>query len=353
MGLQRVKSKLCRRAAAVQTYSREIPVKELSRTGIVLAIINLVLVVYFVVIGAGDGLGMIFVIDFPAYLVLMGLNKLFPEPGSMTGVFLVYILALVILGGLQWYGVGWFIDRLGAKLFPKLQPKVSVAFVLICLFALAFFLTDFGRALVWLLFDSLEGDPPVPAMSEIVIPPDAEIVATTAAGTIKIRSGKGLRRYYTWDGETRSVVMRANKMRWYGSLGIDSPAEPIRWMPVNGISGAVLSESQKKFDTIVEAENWLHQSCTGCVYTDYGLVVQLEKRTPYLFVEVLQILVGGKILSPFQETAFQGESVAEIAEMRLKWGNELDRKFYMDGKKPEKLNGSNNSAIVTSWDNSK
>jgi hypothetical protein len=206
--------------------------------------------------------------------------------------------------------VGWRED--------KMKKGISIlVVVLILFFGAAFVLfTNTGIGLLSLIQNWKGGDPPIPPKNEVVMPPNATIEAMTETGTIVIKSGKGLKRYYTWDGITRSVVMWPRPKRWYGSLGIYYPGPGSHWLPKhNGISRGVLQEGQRHYKTVEGAMVWI-KKCSGwnpTVYRDDGLLVAYGKTLgrEQLNVGVWQILINGK--------------------------------------KPDRLEESNNAAIRTSW----
>jgi hypothetical protein len=197
---------------------------------------------------------------------------------------------------------------------------IGVIVILLVMFFAGFVFftfTNMGVGIVEMATNALKGDPPVPTINEIVMPQNATITATTDSGTIIIKSGRGLKRYYTWDGATRSVVMWPRTERWYGSFGIYYPGPGSHWVSNHGITRGVLEEGQRYFNTLEEAGVWLKkEQWLPCVYNDSGLAVCFGKSPgrEQLNVDVWQIYIGGK--------------------------------------KPAKLNGSRNSAITTSWDNS-
>lgn len=231
-----------------------------------------------------------------------------------------------------------------------------IAIMSVVLFAgfIFFTFTNMGVGLIQMASNTLKGDPPVPSINEIVMPPNATITVTTDSGTIIIKSGRGLKRYYTWDGATRSVVMWPRSERWFGSFGIYYPGPGSNWIPVNDISRGVVQEGQQNFDTIEEAETWLNKDCQHCVYNDGGLVVCFFKVPDrgQLNVDVWQIYIGGKTLSPYKESTYRAEHPAEkLSKAAEEFESRYRRNYYTDGKKPTKLKGSTNSAIMTSWDN--
>ena len=199
----------------------------------------------------------------------------------------------------------------------KVRLIFDIVLMLGCAAGFFVLFTNTGAGLVESLSNWEKGDPPIPTKNEIVMPPNATIEATTKTGTIVIKSGRGLKRYYTWDGITRSVVMWPRSKRWYGSLGIYYPGPGSHWLPKhNGISRGVLEEGQQHFKTTQEAMEWLHKHSKWypTVYRDDGLVVSFGKnlKREQINVDVWQI--------------------------------------YVNGKKPIKLEGSRNDAIKTSWD---
>ena len=142
--------------------------------------------------------------------------------------------------------------------------------------------------------------------NEIVMMEGDEIIATNIRyGTISIKAGKGFVRYYTWDGQTRSVEMIPRKERWYGSLGIYFPGAGNHWKENNKITRGVLDEGQLNFNSIDDALRFLHHPSRldgSTVYNDNGLVVSWSKainpndggRGSTLSVDVWQVLIQGQ-----------------------------------------------------------
>lgn len=241
----------------------------------------------------------------------------------------------------------------------KIILFVCVGIFILIIGAYFFLFTNIGLGLSSVFDNWKQGDPPVPLKNEIVMPPNATITAETKTGTITIKSGKGLKRYYSWDGVTRSVVMWPRLTRWYGSLGIYYPGPGSHWLPkYNGISRGVLDEGQQHFDTYEEAILWLNKKCRQCVYNDSGLVVCFSKnlRREQINVDVWQIYIGGETPSQYQESDFHQKS-AEIFGRSLKekeinqiYGWRKNRIYRTGGNKPAKLDGSNSNAITISWE---
>jgi ankyrin repeat protein len=133
--------------------------------------------------------------------------------------------------------------------------------------------------------------------NEIVMSPGMVITATTPAGTIVVTAVDDLTRSYSWEGATRSVEMWPREERWYGSLGLYYPGPGDHWKAHNGITRGVLEEGQQHFKTVEEALQWIHsRTWMPYVYRDDGLVVGWSKTLPrrQLNVEVWQILINGK-----------------------------------------------------------
>lgn len=202
--------------------------------------------------------------------------------------------------------------------------------------------TNTGFGLIEFVNNQRKGDPQTPTLNEIVMPPYSMIEVTTPEGKIAIKSGKGLKRYYSWDGVTRFVVMEPRTTRWYGSLGLYYDGPGFHWIGHNGIKRGVLQEGQQHFDTINEALAWLNrQSNSDCVYRDDGLVVCCSKNLDryQLNVDVWQIYLEGKTQSEYQERG--GDRI---------WVNSKNNIYKIGGHKPTKLEGSKNELIRTSWD---
>lgn len=235
----------------------------------------------------------------------------------------------------------------------KTAKVILISFALLIFLAYFALFTNTGGGLIESLDNWRKGDPPIPTINEVVMPADTTIVATTKAGAITIKSGRGLKRYYSWDGATRSVVMWPRPGRWYGSFGMYYPGPGFHWIGHNGIKRGVLDEGQQHFNTVDEAVAWLklpyHEDC---VYRDDGLVVCYSKRPEryQLNVDVWQIYVEGKATSEYKESA--GDRIwayDEKAKPEI-FKNSKSTTYYVGGHKPSKLPGSNNDAIHTSWD---
>jgi hypothetical protein len=94
---------------------------------------------------------------------------------------------------------------------------------------------------------------------EIVMTPGMQITARTEKGEITIRAGEGFKRFYTWDGETRSATLWARNNRWLGSLDINYPGPGQHWKSNHGITRGVLEEGVLWFKTLDDALAWIER----------------------------------------------------------------------------------------------
>lgn len=195
-----------------------------------------------------------------------------------------------------------------------MKKKLLTIIVLVTIFV--FFNVNFG--LLERFQNWIEAEPPISIKNEIVMPPQSTIKAETPNGLITIKSGKGLKRFYTWNGETRHVIMIPREERWYGSLGLYYPGTGFHWnVTKDGIKRGVLEEGQQHFKSKNEALKWIQkQVYWGAVYRDDGLLVQFNKTGAPAYT----LSVGV-------------------------W------QIYIDGEKPKQLDGSKNNSISISWDN--
>lgn len=137
----------------------------------------------------------------------------------------------------------------------------------------------------------------LPPKNEVVMSPGMRITASTATGTIAITAVDELTRLYTWEGASRSVEMTPRHARWYGSLGLYYPGPGDHWAEHHGITRGVLEEGQQHFKSVEEALKWIKErDWSPLVYRDDGLLVSYGKTLPrkQLDVEVWQVLVNGK-----------------------------------------------------------
>jgi len=184
--------------------------------------------------------------------------------------------------------------------------------------------------------------PSVPQENEIVMTKGTKITAITRTGTITITAESGLKRSYSWEGATRSVIMYPRKGRWFGSMGVYYPGPGNHWKEHNGITRGVLEEGQQHFDSLEDAVGWLKIRSNYCVYRDDGLVVCFSK-TPKRYqinVDVWQIYIGGNTASKYQETVVDKNGSFKHSDIRL------NKVCYVGGIKPKNLAGSQNEKII-------
>ena len=132
---------------------------------------------------------------------------------------------------------------------------------------------------------------------ELVMQPGMTITAQTNTGIIAIIPGPNLMRTYAWEGASRSAMLFPRTERWYGSLGAYYPGPGDHWAEHNGITRGVLQEGQQHFGSEQQATDWLRKQSDyyPTVYRDDGLVVSFGKvlSRRQLNVEVWQILIQG------------------------------------------------------------
>ena len=194
--------------------------------------------------------------------------------------------------------------------------------------------------------------PNVPDKNEIVMHKGMTITAITPSGGIIIAAGDGLERSYKWDGATRSFVASPMRARWFGSMGIrHGAAVGDHWKEHNGITRGYFEEGQQHFDTIEDALEWLKipYNSINCVYKSDGLVVCYSKnlKRRQINIYVWQILIGGKIVSEFQETYHEAhiQSKAERFSDPSKSYKQLKNICHVGGEKPKSLPGSQDHKI--------
>jgi hypothetical protein len=211
-------------------------------------------------------------------------------------------------------------------------------------------------AIVSLSFIVLAGcNTPIPSYNETVMSEGEKISITNEYGTMTITAGKWLKRCYTWDGETRCVIMEPRYPRWYGSMGLYYPGPGEHWRSNHGITRGVLQEGQMHFDTQEEAEAWLGLGYNhDCIYTSDGLIVCYSKipERKQINVNVWQIYIDGTEFSKYQctQTERVGYYDPEMLPPILK---ELNKKpVYVGGHKPENLRGNQNDKIKVEFPNS-
>jgi hypothetical protein len=165
---------------------------------------------------------------------------------------------------------------------------------------------------------------------EAVMVEGMSISFTNSHGSMTVTAGKGFERQYTWAGDTRTVIMIPRKKRWYGSLGMYNPGAYIKgeleqWKEHDGIKRYVVEEGQRHFTNATEAVEWTRHGSGApdnldYIYNDTGLVVGMDKQP--------------RSLEERTNTDFPGTLEVDV------W------QIYINGKKPQKLEGSSNASIT-------
>jgi len=140
--------------------------------------------------------------------------------------------------------------------------------------------------------------------NEMVMPANMQITAETPVGTITITAGQGFDRCYTWEGATGCIELTRDVERWLGRLGANAPGNPYLWRVHNGINRIVADEGQQHFSSVDELRSWLRLFTAGygqpfeepLVYRDDGLMVGWAKVPAryQLAVDVWQIYINGR-----------------------------------------------------------
>jgi len=154
--------------------------------------------------------------------------------------------------------------------------------------------------------------PPVPHDSPLragplpAIPPLTQVTAHTPLGVLRITSGHGLLRTYTWDGVSRSLELIPPDPGPYGERSFHTRVfrhgERVPWHDWedhSGITRGEAWESRKDFSTLAEADAWLakqQNETMPYVWTNDGLVVGWSTDVDWrsLTVEIYQILIQGE-----------------------------------------------------------
>jgi hypothetical protein len=136
---------------------------------------------------------------------------------------------------------------------------------------------------------------------EIVMSANMQITAETPVGTITITAGQGFNRCYTWEGATGCIGLGPQEAPW---LGLAAEGNPFLWRTHNGINRIVVIEGQQHFSSVDEFKKWTGFFRRGyfkrvdepLVYRDDGLLVGWSKvlARRLLDVDVRQIYINGR-----------------------------------------------------------
>ena len=137
---------------------------------------------------------------------------------------------------------------------------------------------------------------------EIVMTKGMEITTETQTGIMKILAGDGFERRFSWDSCERTVILEPRDKRWLGDFGIYHGGFSIpevgywTWKECDGIARPVVTEGQQHFKSEDQALAWISsQKWIMPVYTSDGLVVGWRKvpERKQLSVNITQIYING------------------------------------------------------------
>ncbi|MBC2737705.1 MAG: hypothetical protein HF981_25325 [Desulfobacteraceae bacterium] len=140
---------------------------------------------------------------------------------------------------------------------------------------------------------------------ETVLSQGIKICAEDKGSNICIVAGKNNERTISLDGKTQSINLVAREKRWHGKLGLLSPGHPgDLWKDDDGVTMATIQESQIHYKSIEAVEksllNPFKKEWGGhIVYNDEGLLLQWKKtqmseRQSILDLSIFQILINGE-----------------------------------------------------------
>lgn len=136
-------------------------------------------------------------------------------------------------------------------------------------------------------------------INEVVMTPGMTITVVNSIGKLVIIAGENYLRSFSWDGDTRSVIMKPRKDRWNGSLGIYYPGNGSHWKEHDGITRAVLEEGVLNFNSIDAILEYIarYGENEKVTYNDNGLFIFWDKSPGgggTLNVMLWQLLINGK-----------------------------------------------------------
>lgn len=143
------------------------------------------------------------------------------------------------------------------------------------------------------------------AGGEAALAVNESVAIRNKTGTLTVKAGPDLKRDYTWNGQTRSLIMWARKEPWMGSDGLYYPGPGEHWKDHEGIRRAVVEEGIRRFKTPAEFSTWIKHEYQA--YLDYRFLDQgriggwvLVKERRQLNACVWKILIDGKALTRAQ-----------------------------------------------------
>lgn len=141
-----------------------------------------------------------------------------------------------------------------------------------------------------------EGGADVPSDGSIVLTDGNQVVASTAAGKMKIEAGPGLRRVFNWDGLRRGAIIKPRSESFAGGdhTGITFDGKPTVWADAKGIDQLRYEEGRRDFATVDDALIWMQIRRLYYTWNDDGLVVGWRRQGHTLHVELWQFYIDGK-----------------------------------------------------------
>ena len=141
-----------------------------------------------------------------------------------------------------------------------------------------------------------EGGPAVPSANASVLDAGQQVVASTAAGKMKIEAGPGLRRVFAWDSLRRGAIVNARSEGFANAQnpGLTFDGTPKVWEAANGVTKLRYEEGVRNYDNIDDATIWMQIRRLYFVYNDDGLVLGWNREGDALHVELWQFLINGE-----------------------------------------------------------
>jgi len=105
--------------------------KKISKVGLAFAIVNAVIVItiaYLDSLNTSRGFGLVAILwmEMPATFIIMPAIDFIERMGLHVSPFISISVLASIIGGLQWYFIGWLIEKIYKKIFTR--PKVKEQF---------------------------------------------------------------------------------------------------------------------------------------------------------------------------------------------------------------------------------
>jgi serine/threonine-protein phosphatase 6 regulatory ankyrin repeat subunit B len=137
----------------------------------------------------------------------------------------------------------------------------------------------------------------LPADGELVMSPGTRITAKTSVGTIAITAVDEKTRAYSWDGATFAVERLPAAERIFAEDGLYYKGMGEHWRGHHGVTHCLTKEADKPFITLEDAMAWIKEpERKTFVYRGDGLMVGWGKTADakQIAIEVWQIFIDGK-----------------------------------------------------------